>query len=406
MFLSSLASPPREAIYVWEGTNSQGSRVQGQMRAMGPDHVMARLRGQGVQAATVAVRMRPTGRSVKSGDITAFTRQLATMLKSGVPLMQCFDVMTRDRSHERMSRLLDEIRAEVETGTSLSAAFRMHPAHFNRLYCNLIAAGETAGILDALLDRLALHREKTEALKRKVQSALTYPAAVLTVAFLVVAVIMIFVIPSFKSVFASFGADLPAPTLLVMAVSDFLLAWWWLMLGMAAGGGYLFFRTLKNSQELQALMDAWVLRLPVFGKLVEKACIARWTRTLSTMFAAGVPLLESLDSAGGTSGNSVYALATIRIKQEVSRGSSLNAAMQGTGVFPAMVLQMCMIGEESGSLDAMLSKAADFFENEVDLHVDALSSLLEPLIITTLGTLIGGIVVAMYLPIFKLGQVI
>jgi type IV pilus assembly protein PilC len=207
-------------------------------------------------------------------------------------------------------------------------------------------------------------------------------------------------------VFASFGADLPAPTLLVMAVSDFLLAWWWLMLGMAAGGGYLFFRTLKNSQELQALMDAWVLRLPVFGKLVEKACIARWTRTLSTMFAAGVPLLESLDSAGGTSGNSVYALATIRIKQEVSRGSSLNAAMQGTGVFPAMVLQMCMIGEESGSLDAMLSKAADFFENEVDLHVDALSSLLEPLIITTLGTLIGGIVVAMYLPIFKLGQVI
>jgi type IV pilus assembly protein PilC len=406
MLLNPSVSPPKEAIYEWEGTNEQGSLVRGQMSAMGPLHVMARLRGQGVQGATVAVQMRPKGRPIKPGDITAFTRQLATMLKSGVPLMQCFDVMARDQSQGRMSRLLNEIRAEVETGTSLSAAFRRHPAHFNRLYCNLVAAGETAGILDALLDRLALHMEKTEALKRKVKSALTYPAAVLTVACLVVAVIMIFVIPSFKSVFASFGADLPAPTLVVMAASEFLLAWWWLIVGAVTGGAYLFMRTLKSSEKLQARLDSWVLTLPIFGELIEKACIARWTRTLSTMFAAGVPLLESLESAGGTSGNSVYALATARIQQEVSKGISLNAAMRSTGVFPAMVLQMCMIGEESGSLDAMLGKAADFFENEVDMNVAALSSLMEPLIIATLGTLIGGIVVSMYLPIFKLGQVI
>jgi type IV pilus assembly protein PilC len=405
MAFTLASSPPRELIFEWQGTNPQGQPVRGQMHARGENQAMAMLRRQGVQNLQV-MRQQPTpGVAIKPGVIALFTRQLATMLQAGVPLLQSFDALGRGHANPRMARLLDDIRADVETGTSLSAAFGRHPAHFNPLYCNLVAAGEAAGILDVLLDRLALHMEKTEALKAQLRSALTYPAAVVLVALVVIAVIMIFVIPSFQSVFSSFGAELPGPTLLVMQVSAFFVDWWWLLLCFSGLGFYGFVTALRRSEKFQCFIDRCVLRLPVFGALIEKACIARWTRTLSTLFAAGLPLMDALDSVAGTTGNSVYALATAGIQKEVSSGVSLNRAMAQVGLFPPMLLQMCMIGEESGSLDAMLSKAAGFFEGEVDQQVSALASLLEPFIIVTLGVLIGGIVVSMYLPIFQMGQV-
>jgi len=399
----------RDLVFEWEGTNREGNPVGGQIRAMGENHAMAVLRRQGVHPHKVSAQRRTSGRegrAIKPKDIAAFTRQLASMMKAGVPLIQCFDVVSRGHRNPRMVSLLNAIRSDVETGTSLSHSFGKHPAEFNSLYCNLVAAGEAAGILDALLDRLAVYMEKTEAMKAKVKSALTYPAAVLAVALAVIAIIMIVVIPAFESVFSSFGADLPGPTLFVMGVSEFFVANWWLMLGAGGFGTYAFMRTWRRSEKLQRTTDRWLLKLPVFGALIEKACIARWTRTLSTMFAAGVPLMDALELAGGTTGNSVYAQATAKIQQEVSAGVSLNAAMKRAGVFPNMVVQMSAIGEESGSLDHMLGKAADFFEAEVDQQVAALASLMEPFIIVVLGSLIGGIVVSMYLPIFELGQVI
>jgi type IV pilus assembly protein PilC len=346
------------------------------------------------------------GGSIKQKDIAVFTRQLATMMKAGVPLLQAFDIVARGSTNPKLTRLLNDIRQDVETGTSLSAAFRKHPLYFDALYCNLVEAGEAGGILEQLLDRLALYQEKTMALKNKIKSALTYPIAVLAVAFIVLCVIMIFVIPAFKDVFKSFGADLPAPTLMVIAMSEFFVKFWWLIFGILIGGGFFFLQSWKRSEKMQKTMDRLLLRIPVFGELINKSVIARWTRTLSTMFAAGVPLVEALDSVGGASGNQVYVMATEQIQKDVSTGSSLTTSMQSTGVFPTMVLQMAAIGEESGSLDHMLGKAAEFYEDEVDEMVKALSSLMEPFIIVILGVLIGGIVVSMYLPIFKLGSVV
>ena len=302
--------------------------------------------------------------------------------------------------------MLNDIRADIETGTSLSAAFRKYPLYFNSLYCNLVEAGEAAGILESLLDRLATYMEKTEAIKSKIKSALMYPIAVIVVAFVVVSVIMIFVIPAFKEVFSNFGADLPAPTLFVIAMSEFFVQWWWLIFGGLGFGIYFFMQAWKRNEKVQIFMDRLLLRVPIFGDLIEKSVVARWTRTLSTMFAAGVPLVESLDSVGGAAGNSVYKIATDKIQQEVSTGTSLTAAMTNANIFPSMVIQMTAIGEESGALDHMLGKAADFYEAEVDEMVAGLSSLMEPIIIVILGTIIGGIVVSMYLPIFKLGQVV
>lgn len=346
------------------------------------------------------------GKAIKPKDIAIFTRQLATMMKAGVPLLQAFDIVGRGNPNVSVTKLLNDVRTDVETGTSLSSAFRKYPLYFNTLYCNLVEAGEQAGILESLLDRLAVYMEKTEAIKSKIKSALMYPISVLVVAFVVVAVIMIFVIPAFKEVFSSFGAELPAPTLIVMGVSEFFVAYWWLIFGGIGGSVYFFMQAWKRNVKMQNVMDRLMLKMPIFGVLVEKSCIARWTRTLATMFAAGVPLVDALDSVGGASGNALYADATEKIQQEVSTGTSLTAAMTNANLFPTMVLQMCAIGEESGSVDHMLGKAADFYEAEVDEMVAGLSSLMEPIIIVILGTVIGGIVVSMYLPIFKIGQVV
>ena len=376
------------------------------MRAAGENQVQAALRRQGILVNKLKKRRMRSGKRIKPKDIALFTRQLATMMKAGVPLLQAFDIVGRGNTNPSVTKLLNDIRVDVETGTSLSTAFRKHPLYFNNLYCNLVEAGEQAGILDQLLDRLAVYMEKTEAIKSKIKSALMYPTSVLVVAFVVVAVIMIFVIPAFKEVFTSFGADLPAPTLFVMAISEFFVAYWWLIFGAIGGGIYFFMQAWQRNEKMQKFMDRLLLQVPIFGTLINKSCIARWTRTLSTMFAAGVPLVEALDSVGGASGNSVYQIATEKIQQEVSTGTSLTTAMTNANLFPSMVLQMCLIGEESGSIDHMLGKAADFYEAEVDEMVAGLSSLMEPIIIVILGGLIGGIVVSMYLPIFKLGQVV
>ena len=403
---SSAVSSAQTFIYEWEGKDRQGKPARGEVRAAGENQVQAHLRRQGLVPIKIKKQRLGSGKAIKAKDIALFTRQLATMMQAGVPLLQSFDIVGRGHANPNVARLLNNIRTDVETGSSLSAAFRKHPQQFDNLYCNLVEAGEQAGILDKLLERLATYMEKTEAIKSKIKSALMYPISVVLVALVVVAVIMIFVVPAFKEVFASFGADLPGPTLMVIAMSEFFVAYWWLMLGTLGGGLYAFIQAWKRNEQVQKLMDRLMLKIPVFGALIEKSCIARWTRTLSTMFAAGVPLVESLNSVGGASGNSVFSDATTKIQQEVSSGTSLTAAMTQANVFPSMVLQMCAIGEESGSLDHMLGKAADFFEAEVDDMVGGLSSLMEPIIIVFLGGLIGGIVVAMYLPIFKMGQVV
>ena len=327
-------------------------------------------------------------------------------MKAGVPLLQAFDIVGRGHSNPSVGKLLLDIKTDVETGSSLSQAFRKYPKYFDALFCNLVGAGEAAGILDTLLERLATYKEKILAIKGKIKSALFYPVSIIVVAFVVTAVIMIFVIPVFKDLFKSFGADLPGPTLVVMAISDWFIGNWYIIFPGIGFGLWFFFYSWKRSITMQKVMDRMFLRLPVFGDVIRKATIARWCRTLSTMFAAGVPLVESLDSVAGAAGNYVYYDATKRIQSEVSTGTGLTMAMGNTGVFPSMVLQMCAIGEESGALDAMLSKVADFFEAEVDEAVESLSSLMEPMIMVILGGLIGGIVVAMYLPIFKMGQAI
>ncbi|MDD2885041.1 MAG: type II secretion system F family protein [Dechloromonas sp.] len=396
----------KESAFQWEGQNRDGRTVRGEMRAASAAVVNSNLRRQGISKVKIKKLRTGGGKKITDKDISLFTRQLATMMKSGVPLLQAFDIVGRGHTNPSVGKLLLDIKADVETGSSLSQAFRKYPLHFDALYCNLVSAGEQAGILDSLLDRLATYKEKILAIKGKIKSALFYPIAVLVVAFIITAVIMIFVIPAFKDVFKSFGADLPAPTLLVIAISDFFVAWWWAIFGSIGGGLYFFLESWKRSEKVQMAMDRLLLRLPIFGEIIRKAVIARWTRTLATMFAAGVPLVEALDSVGGAAGNHVYKLATRQIQNEVSTGSNLTTSMQNVNLFPNMVTQMVAIGEESGALDAMLSKVADFFEAEVDDAVEGMSSLMEPLIMVVLGTLIGGMVVAMYLPIFKMGSVV
>ncbi|MDP1658375.1 MAG: type II secretion system F family protein [Methylotenera sp.] len=397
----------KEVTYSWEGKDKKGKSVKGEIRASGESFVNATLRRQGITVTKVKKQSSFASKgSVSDKDITLFTRQLATMMKAGVPLLQSFDIVGKGHSNPAVAKLLLDIKSDVETGSSMSAAFRKYPLYFDSLFCNLIGAGEQAGILDTLLDRLATYKEKILAIKSKIKSALFYPISIIVVAFVIVAVIMIFVIPAFKELFDGFGAELPAPTLIVMAISEVFVEWWWAIFGSIGFGIWFFFYTWKRSLSMQATMDRLILKVPVFGPLIRKATIARWARTLATMFSAGVPLVEALDSVAGAAGNRVYYDATKKVQSEISTGTSLTVAMQNTNVFPNMVLQMTAIGEESGALDSMLSKVADFFEAEVDDAVDALASLMEPVIMVVLGTLIGGLVIAMYLPIFKMGSVV
>jgi len=396
----------KEWMYSWEGRDRGGKLIKGDMKASGEAVVQSTLRRQGINVLKIKRQRSGLGGKITEKDITLFTRQLATMMKSGVPLLQSFDIVGKGHSNPAVGKLLLDVKTEVETGSSLNQAFRKYPLYFDQLFCNMVAAGEAAGILDSLLDRLATYKEKILAIKSKIKSALFYPTAVIVVAFIITAVIMIFVIPAFKELFKNFGADLPAPTLFMMAVSDFFVSYWYLIFGGIGGGIWFFLYTWKRSIKMQAFMDRMFLRLPIFGDIIRKATMARWTRTLSTMFAAGVPLVEALESVGGASGNYVYVQATRKIQAEVTTGTSLTVAMQNSDVFPNMVIQMVAIGEESGALDAMLSKVADFYEQEVDDAVDALSSLMEPMIMVVLGTLIGSMVIAMYLPIFKMGQAV
>ncbi len=401
------ASASKQITYVWEGKDKKGKVLKGEIRAASEAVVNATLRRQGI---TVTKVKKQSGFSKKGKvgpkDIALFTRQLATMMKAGVPLLQAFDIVGKGHNNPAVSKLLGDIKADVETGSSLSGSFRKYPLYFDNLYCNLVGAGEQAGILDTLLDRLATYQEKIIAIKGKIKSALMYPISILVVAFVITAVIMIFVVPAFKTLFDGFGADLPTPTLVVMRISEIFVQWWWAIFGAIGGGLWFFFYTWKRSEKMQYTMDRLILKAPIFGEVIRKATMARWSRTLSTMFAAGVPLVEALDSVAGACGNKVYFDATKKIQSEISTGTSLTVAMQNAEVFPNMMLQMTAIGEESGALDSMLSKVADFFEGEVDDAVEGLSSLMEPIIMVVLGVLIGGLVIAMYLPIFKMGEVV
>ena len=396
----------KETLFVWEGKDKSGKIVRGEMRAATENVVQAALRRQGISVLKVKKRSFGRGAKVKERDIAIFTRQLATMMRAGVPLLQSFDIAIKGSGNPAMARLMNDIRNDVETGTSLSQALRKRPIYFDALYANLVQAGEQSGALENLLDRLATYKEKIMAIKSKIKSALFYPISVIVVAGGVVSVMMLFVIPQFKSAFAAFGADLPAPTQMVITMSDFFVSHAILLFGGLAAAIIAFVSAFKRSPAMQATVDRLVLQVPVIGEIIRKATIARWTRTLSTMFAAGVPLVEALDSVAGAAGNRVYAVATRNIQNEVATGTSLTVAMQGAQVFPAMVVQMVSIGEESGQLDSMCGKVADFFEREVDDMVAGLSQLIEPVIIVFLGTVIGGLVVAMYLPIFKIGAVV
>jgi type IV pilus assembly protein PilC len=406
--MATSAKAIKDVSFLWEGMDKRGKKVKGQMMAGGQAMVNASLRKQGITVTKVKKQstLFSGAKKITDKDITLFTRQLATMMKAGVPLLQSFEIVARGHSNPSVQRLLMEIKADIEKGSSLTQAFGKHPRYFDTLFCNLVGAGEAAGILEGVLDRLAIYKEKILAIKSKIKSALFYPVSIIVVAFVITAVIMIFVIPAFKELFTSFGADLPGPTLVVMTISDVFVEWWWAIFGTIGGGIYALLQAWKRSRKVQMFMDRVMLKLPIFGPVIEKATIARWTRTLSTMFAAGVPLVEALDSVGGASGNQVFVEATNKIRSEVAIGTSLTVAMQNSGKFPNMVLQMAAIGEESGALDSMLSKVADFYEAEVDDAVEALSSLMEPIIMVVLGTLIGGMVIAMYLPIFKMGSVV
>ena len=401
-------NPPevKQFVFLWEGKNKAGKIVRGEQRATSETVVQATLRRQGILVNKISKQRFRGGNKISEKDITLFTRQLATMMKAGVPLLQTFEIVGRGHENPAVGKLLLDIKADVETGSSLSQAFRKYPLHFDPLYCNLVAAGEQAGILETLLDRLATYKEKMLAIKAKIKGALFYPVSIIVVAFIITAVIMTLVIPAFKEVFKNFGADLPTPTMVVIGMSDFVVEYGWILAIGIVGTIYGFIYTWKRSEAMQIAFDRLFLRLPVFGDIIRKAVIARWTRTLATMFAAGVPLVESLESVGGAAGNYVYKAASKQIQSEVNTGTSLTSSMQNTALFPNMVTQMVAIGEESGALDSMLGKVADFFEAEVDDAVAALSSLMEPMIMVVLGVLIGGMVIAMYLPIFKLGAVV
>ena len=405
------AAPKAEKAFVfaWEGTDRRGGRVKGETRASSITMVRADLRRQGVNPTKVKKKAQPLfsgKKKIRPGDIAIFSRQLATMMAAGVPLVQAFDIVGRGHDNPSMQDLILAIKQDIESGTAMAEALGKHPLYFDDLFCNLVAAGEQAGVLDILLDKIAVYKEKTESIKGKIKKALFYPTAVIIVAILVTVVILMFVIPQFKELFSSFGADLPAFTLMVIGLSDLLREWWWAaLLGLAAvvyGIGNLF----KRSRKFREIIDRTLLKIPVIGPILNKASLARFARTLSTMFAAGVPLVEALESVSGATGNIVYQEAVLKMREEVATGQALQLSMRQRNLFPHMVIQMTAIGEESGALDEMLGKVADFYEEQVDNAVDSLSSLLEPMIMVVIGGLVGSLVVAMYLPIFKLAAVV
>ena len=397
-------------IFTWTGTDKRGVKVKGQSRGNNPALIKADLRKQGIKP--IAVRKKSTlfkataKKKIIPKDLAIFFRQLATMMSAGVPLVQAFEIIGRGHENAGMQELILNIKAEVESGTSLAESLAKHPLYFDELVICLVAAGEQAGVLETLLDKIATYKEKTEYLKAKIKKAMFYPAAVIVVAFIVTAILLIFVVPQFEALFSNFGADLPAFTRVVVNLSEFMQAYWWLVVGIIGGAVFGFQQGKKRSRKFGRILDRMVLKMPIVGPIMHKAAIARYARTLSTMFAAGVPLVEALQSVAGATGNVVYSDAVLMIKDSVATGQQLTFAMNQTGLFPNMVEQMVAIGEESGALDSMLSKVADFYEQEVDDAVDALTSLLEPLIMSVLGVLIGGLVVAMYLPIFKMGAAI
>ncbi len=397
-------------VFAWEGVDRRGARVKGETRAASMTMVRAELRRQGVNATKVKKRARPLlggGRkSIGSADIAIFSRQLATMMTAGVPLVQSFEIVGRGHENPAMQDLILSIKQDIESGTAMAEALAKHPLYFDDLFCNLVAAGEQAGVLDILLDKIATYKEKTESIKGKIKKALFYPAAVIVVAIIVTVVILMFVIPQFKELFSSFGADLPAFTLLVIGMSDVLREWWWAVLIAVGAGIWGIGNLFKRSRKFRDMVDRASLKIPVIGGILNKAALARFARTLSTMFAAGVPLVEALESVAGATGNVVYEDAVLKMREEVATGQSLQLSMRQRNLFPHMVIQMTAIGEESGALDEMLAKVADFYEEQVDNAVDSLSSLLEPLIMVVIGGLVGSLVVAMYLPIFKLASVV
>ena len=399
-------------VFQWEGQDRKGKRVKGELRAPSLALAKAELRRQGIVPMRIRKKAQPLfGGGQKKGKVTAkdvalFTRQLATMVGAGVPLVSAFDIMARGSDNPALADLLQTIKADVESGRSLSQALRRHPRLFDDLYCSIVHAGEQAGILETLLDKLATYKEKTEALKGKIKKALFYPTAILIVAFVITTILLLYVIPQFESLFESFGGDLPAPTRFVLDLSAAFQAYWPYIFGGLGLAGWAVVNAKRKSKAFNEWLDRMVLKLPVLGEIVRKATIARFARTLSTMLAAGVPLVEALEAVADAAGNSVYAEAIRKIREEVATGRTLNMAMQQSGVFPNMVTQMVAIGEEAGKLDAMLGKVAEFFEEEVDDAVAGLSTLIEPVIMAVLGVLIGGLVIAMYLPIFKMGQVV
>lgn len=403
------AAKANSDVFIWEGTDKKGKRVKGETQAPSVAFVNATLRRQGINPIKVQKRKEPLLKrkgKITPKDISIFTRQFATMVQAGIPIVQSFDIVGKGHENESMRDLLMTIKQDIESGTNMSAALGKYPVYFDALYCNLVAAGEQAGILDTLLDKIATYKEKIEAIKGKIKSALFYPISIIVVAFIVTAILLIFVIPQFEELFKGFGAELPALTQMVINLSKVFQEWWWLIFGSIAGTVFAVAHIYKRSEKMQHTVDRLMLKAPVIGPVVKKATIARYARTLATMFAAGMPLVEALDSVAGAAGNRVYYDGIMAIKGDITTGMQLQAAMGATALFPNMVIQMVAIGEESGELDTMLGKVADFYEAEVDDAVAALSSLMEPLIMAFLGVVVGGLVVAMYLPIFKMGAAV
>ena len=398
------------SMFTWEGVDRHGKRVKGEMSGQNDALIKAQLRRQGVNPLKVKKKSKPlfgeSSGKITTKDITVFSRQLATMMSSGVPLVQSFEIVGRGHENKAMQQLIMSIKADVEAGGSLNEALAKHPRQFSELYINLVVAGEHAGILEEILHKLATYMEKTEALKSKIKGAMFYPLAVVVVAFVITCILMIFVIPQFQDLFSGFGAELPALTQVVINMSKWFQAYWWLLIGMIVGAVFAIIQAMKRSLKFAHFVDRALLKFPVLGDILNKSAIARFARTLATMFAAGTPLVEAMTSVAGACGNIVYYEAVMKMRDEIATGTQMQAAMRDVNIFPNMVVQMVAIGEESGALDSMLSKVADWYEQEVDDAVESLTSLLEPLIMAVLGVLIGGLVIAMYLPIFKMGQVV